>query len=339
MTNPSTQQKESNYSCDHNINQICFERSNSNTMSNKEFTLSDILERWTGSEETLRSIMVAKAEEDRLKQEIVRLNIKKIENEIFTNALRNGVQPNAIPIIFSGQQSNSTLALSQNNSLISIPSQQYQLQNSGLSEASVPGYCPGTQGYDSTLNQSTLHHLQTNISNVSLDSFSTTQLSQQKNSKSPFMIPKNTEESTSNQNSTSNSNSNSSSLPSLFFHHWIPPRESTNSIPTINNEGSELSSSSQSNILSLHKKETSSFSPSKKKRLSQQQQQQQQQHLPPSFGNSVLPPLSKRSPRRHSRHRSETSILQSNFFDIQANKRAISPISNEIYLTNSKNTN
>ncbi|EMR11041.1 hypothetical protein PNEG_00638 [Pneumocystis murina B123] len=331
MTNPSTQQKELNYSCDHNINQFCFERSNTNTTSNKEFTLSDILERWTGSEETLRTIMIAKAEEDRLKQEIVRLNIKKVENEILINAVRSGVQLNAIPIIFSGQQNNSILTLSQNNPLTSTSSIQYQLQNSGLCEASVPGCCPGTQGSDSISNQSILHPFQTNVSNISLESFST-QSSLQKNAKSPFMIPKNTTESTSNQSSVLNPNS--SPLPSLFFHYWIPPGESINSMSTTNNEGTELAVSSQSNILGSHEKEILSFSPSKKKRLSQLQQP-----LPPSFGNSILPPLSRRSPRRHSRHLSETSISQSNFFDIQGNKRAISPISNEINLSKSKNIN
>ncbi|QSL65221.1 hypothetical protein MERGE_002530 [Pneumocystis wakefieldiae] len=75
--------------------------------------------------------MISKVE-DRLKQEIVPLNIKKVENEILMNALRSGI--NKI-----------TLTLFQNNPLTSTCSMQYQSQNSGIYETSVPECCPGTQ--------------------------------------------------------------------------------------------------------------------------------------------------------------------------------------------------
>ncbi|CCJ30780.1 unnamed protein product [Pneumocystis jirovecii] len=326
MSNHPIHQKEFNCNCDHNSYQISLEKRNNDFSFSKEFTLRDILERWAGSEETLRTIMIAKTEEDRLKQEMVRLDIKRIENEILVNALRGGIQPNAIPTIFSGQLNNSTLALSQSYSLSSTSSVQYQSHNLGSSEISISALCHSSQEPGSLSNQCAPQpRHQTNIPNT-LDSFPANSPSQ-KGGKSPFMLSRNVTEPAPNQNHTLNSNA--SSLPSLFFHYWIPPGESVNSVTTVNNEGSELTS--QSNILNSHEKESCSFSPSKKKRVSQPQQL-----LLPPFGNSILPPLSKRSPRHHLRHRSETSVLQSKFFDIPSNKPGNSPTTNENSLPDPK---
>ncbi|KAG4301834.1 hypothetical protein PCK1_001810 [Pneumocystis canis] len=323
MSNHPIHQKELNCSYDHNISHIPLERHSSDSSSNKEFTLRDILERWVGSEETLRTVMIAKAEEDKLKQEMVRLDIKKVENEILVNALRGGIQPNAIPMIFSGQQSNSSsLTLSQSYPLSSTQSTQYQSHALGSSDVSISALCTGSQESNLSNQCTSQHHPQINISNT-LDSFSTDSPCQ-KNTKYPLILTKNTAESTSNQNHALNSNT--SSLPSLFFHYWVPPGESINSMSTTNNEGSESTASPQSNILNSHEKEPCSFSPSKKKRISQPQPQQP---MLPSFGNPILPPLSRRSPRHHLRHRSETSVLQSKFFDIPQNKQKNPPITNE----------
>ncbi|KAG4306552.1 hypothetical protein PORY_000540 [Pneumocystis oryctolagi] len=318
MSNNPIHQKEFSNSYDHNTCQLSLERRNNDSSISKGFTLRDILERWVGSEETLRTIMIAKAEEDRLKQEMVRLDIKKMENEILINALRGGVQPNAIPIIFSGQQLNSsTLALSQSYSLSSTSSVQYQSRNLGSSDISISALCHTSQEPGSLSNQCILqsHSFPTNSPC-------------QKNEKSPFMLSKNIAEPVPNQNHTLNPNT---SLPSLFFHYWVPPGESVNPTPSINSEGHDPAASSQPNVLNLHEKEQSSFSPSKKKRVSQSQQ-----FLLPPFGNSVLPPLSKRSPRHHLRHRSETSVLQSKFFDTPSNKSTNSPITIENSIQDSK---
>ncbi|KAG5440680.1 hypothetical protein PCK2_000268, partial [Pneumocystis canis] len=190
--------------------------------------------------------------------------------------------------------------------------------------------CPGSQESNSLSNQCTSqYHPQINVSNTA-DSLPADS-PRQKNTKSPLILSKNTTESTSNQNNALNSNT--SSLPSLFFHYWVPPGESINSVSTANNEGSESTSSPQSNILNSHEKETCAFSPSKKKRVSQPQSQQLSL---PSFGNPILPPLSRRSPRHHLRHRSETSVLQSKFFDIPPNKQKNPSITNETNFQDTK---
>ena len=45
----------------------------------REMNLRDILERWAGSDETLRVVMLAKSEEDKLKQEVMRLEVRRAE--------------------------------------------------------------------------------------------------------------------------------------------------------------------------------------------------------------------------------------------------------------------
>src|SRR5690606_2626851 len=66
-------------------------------------------QQWKGSDETLRSWLDAKIEEDRriaeeekTKQEGLKLETRKIELEMMKEALRGGVTPSMVPFLFAG---------------------------------------------------------------------------------------------------------------------------------------------------------------------------------------------------------------------------------------------
>ncbi|BFZ56191.1 hypothetical protein PYCC9005_003233 [Savitreella phatthalungensis] len=75
-----------------------------------DISLRDLLERWAGSDDTLRVVMVAKSEEDRLRQEVLRLEVRRQEMEILREAVRAGVPPHMIPLMFAGGAAASTTA-------------------------------------------------------------------------------------------------------------------------------------------------------------------------------------------------------------------------------------
>jgi len=81
------------------------------TFSPTELSIRDILERWVGTDETLRAALNAHsslttryAEEERTRQEYYRLETRRVEYELLREALRGGVNPSLIPQLFNHER-------------------------------------------------------------------------------------------------------------------------------------------------------------------------------------------------------------------------------------------
>ena len=85
-------------------------QSGASPTSPQDLSLRDLLERWAGSDDTLRAVMHAKAEEDRLRQEVLRLEIRRQEQDMFREIVRSGCPPHLIPAMFAGGASAMALA-------------------------------------------------------------------------------------------------------------------------------------------------------------------------------------------------------------------------------------
>ena len=73
-----------------------------------DLSIRDILERWVGTDETLRAALTAhssfshrRSEEERTRQEYYRLETRRVEYELLREALRGGIHPSQVPQIFS----------------------------------------------------------------------------------------------------------------------------------------------------------------------------------------------------------------------------------------------
>lgn len=71
-------------------------------------SIRDILERWVGTDETLRAALTAhssssqvRAEEERTRQEYYRLETRRVEYELLREAFRGGIHPSHIPQLFT----------------------------------------------------------------------------------------------------------------------------------------------------------------------------------------------------------------------------------------------
>src|SRR5579859_1824826 len=74
----------------------------------QDLSIRDILERWVGTDETLRAALTAhsssshrRAEEERTRQEYYRLETRRVEYELLREAFRGGIHPSLIPQLFS----------------------------------------------------------------------------------------------------------------------------------------------------------------------------------------------------------------------------------------------
>ncbi|CCG84801.1 protein of unknown function [Taphrina deformans PYCC 5710] len=250
-----------------------------------DFALRDILERWAGSDDTLKVVMMAKAEEDRLKQEVMRLEIRRAEMEMLREAVRAGIQPHLIPQIFSSG-GNATQP-------IYTPISPTQTQP-GPSTTRIP-FPPPQQipayGKPSQPSPRYLPKLETNNIASGLGQPQTappnpTTISDQRqnnaaNSGEP--LPRNTGAGGQDPESSS-----------LFFHHWQPPQSSQGGLMNPAEPQSRVSA------------ETPGSPTPRKKKL-------QQYHI---LNAAPSPTPSRKSPTRgHVRHRSEASGLSSRFSD------------------------
>src|SRR5436190_3402570 len=73
-----------------------------------DLPIRDILERWVGTDDTLRAALTAhssfshrRAEEERTRQEYYRLETRRLEFELLREALRSGVHPSLVPQLFN----------------------------------------------------------------------------------------------------------------------------------------------------------------------------------------------------------------------------------------------
>src|SRR5271169_3102017 len=72
-----------------------------------DLSIRDILERWVGTDESLRAALTAhsssshrRAEEERTRQEYYRLETRRVEYELLREAFRGGIHPSLIPQLF-----------------------------------------------------------------------------------------------------------------------------------------------------------------------------------------------------------------------------------------------
>ena len=85
--------------------------------SQGDLSIRDILEKWVGTDETLRAALNAhssssnrRAEEERTRQEYYRLETRKVEYELLREACRGGIHPSLIPQLFSQERGTQHLS-------------------------------------------------------------------------------------------------------------------------------------------------------------------------------------------------------------------------------------
>lgn len=231
--------------------------------------------------------MVAKAEEDRLKQEVMRLEIRRTEMEMLREAIRAGIQPHLIPQIFSsgGNASQSIytpISPTQGPpppgppSRLSFPPPQ-QIPPFGKSNQPAARYLPKLE----------TNNLPSGSSQVQTAPPNATTPGEPRQSGAASAVetlPRNTAASAQEPEAGS-----------LFFHHWQPPQSSLG--------GAMNSAESQARGLGA---DTPGSPTPRKKKL-------QQYHI---LNAGPSPTPSRKSPTRgHVRHRSEASGLGSRFSD------------------------
>ncbi|OLL25972.1 hypothetical protein NEOLI_003217 [Neolecta irregularis DAH-3] len=165
----------------------------------REMSLRDILERWKGSDETLRAIVQCRIEEEKTRQEHLKLEMRKSDVDFIKELIRGGVDPKSIPGL-----------------LCSIPARGSvdPIEKSVIGLGIPPAYPPSSYH-----TQSNIQHLPDTPTGRSLPRLNTSNLvapSQQQhaNSAPPTVLP-------------------NSPPPNLYFHHWRPPLQNGNSTSAI----------------------------------------------------------------------------------------------------------
>lgn len=239
---------------------------------------------------------MAKSEEDRLKQEVMRLEIRRTELEMLKEAVRAGIQPQLIPQIFGGGSNHS------GNPSIYTPISPSQASG----PASRTPYPPPPQQIPpfSKQGQPSPRYLP-KLDTANLPTSHGQQQQQQPATANPTINEQrhmtNHFNNEAPQSAPSIGGNMDSEPSSLSFHHWRPPQ-----LHPGQNQGTNESPQGP-RALSLSDN-PGSPTPRKKKA----QQQQQHQGLPPAASPSAA--ASRRSPSRgHARHRSEASGLAHRF--------------------------
>ncbi|KHO01900.1 uncharacterized protein MAM_00901 [Metarhizium album ARSEF 1941] len=66
-------------------------------------------QQWHGSEESMRTWLQAKTEEEKTRQEGLRLEQRRVEMEMLRESIRGGIPPPMIPLVFAGMAAGGTL--------------------------------------------------------------------------------------------------------------------------------------------------------------------------------------------------------------------------------------
>ncbi|EXJ87882.1 hypothetical protein A1O1_04809 [Capronia coronata CBS 617.96] len=307
---------------------------------------------WAGQDDSMRSWLHAKAEEDRRKQEeektrqeTLRLDQRRIEQSMLRESLQGGVPPPMVPLIFAGigggnlpghtlewaQQYLATLSIQnqQQQQQIQVQQQQLQLQQQQQQQS------PPTQR-DSRMIPPVPYGghqvLQAPLSTQTGQPSSQDRSSISGPPPPPSTLPRlNTTEFVPSSASQSNrqalpqpqtASSEQSSGPGLFFHHWTPPNQSTggNHPPTPSgksNHGSPFSQSAGSHLRSEYQN-----SPKKRKTTGGQgvpappTSQHSDPSQPASFRSSREREPSPGHRVRPSRHARQDSDLSSRELDL-----------------------
>ncbi|KAK5940059.1 hypothetical protein PMZ80_007477 [Knufia obscura] len=237
---------------------------------------------WAGQDESMRNWLQAKAEEDRrrqeeerTKQENLRLDQRKIEQNMLRDSLNGGVPPPMVPLIFAGMGggnlSSHTLEWAQQYlAQLSIQNQQQQQQLQAQQQQHVqqhqqiqqqgppspemrrdsrmipPNPYSAQQPPAPSAPQATNHVSQSrglahSSSSTSLSRLNTAELQPQP---LPSSAPTSRHSMHPFQQSQT-AQSEPSSGPSLFFHHWTPPNNSGGQPPTPSGKSQHTSPFSQ----------------------------------------------------------------------------------------------
>lgn len=292
-------------------------------------------QQWAGQDESMRSWLHAKAEEDRrrqeeerTKQENLKLDQRKIEHDILTESLRGGVPAHMVPLIFAGigggnlpahtlewmQQYMSSLSIQNQQQQQQLQVQQQQMQQIQHQQSS-PEQHMGSRGIPTNpygpqaSMQNTSNPQAQSSRNVIMAPQPSTNLSRLNTADlQPQPIPAQPARQSIQPAQQPPSESNSQ----LFFHHWVPP--SNNQPPTPSgksNQGSPYSQSAPSHLRSDYQ-----YTPKKRKttggHVNTGPTSQPNDPSPPYSRSSrereTSPnPRSKSGTRYHSRQRSDAS--------------------------------
>ncbi|ORY77747.1 hypothetical protein BCR37DRAFT_394840 [Protomyces lactucae-debilis] len=284
-----------------------------------DFMLRDILERWAGSDDTLRIVMLAKTEEDKLKQEVMRLEIRRTEMEMLKEALRGGIQPSLVPQIFLGSGHVSAYYASQAHlqQQATAAQQQQQMHAAGQQPGGSPTQRSFPQGPPPPGPMPAFKHRATqSLANASPRSLPkqeayTPTTSRERNDVAGAAGP----QAGSGPTGTIHQDQELTQerAPSLYFHHWQPPQQSpSHAAETGEQAASAAVAAVQGGSVSGGTPQPGSPTPRKKRLTSQQV-------LNPIQPSNAPSQPGRRSPSRggstsgHSRHRSEASILHTRF--------------------------
>ncbi|EXJ82812.1 hypothetical protein A1O3_06627 [Capronia epimyces CBS 606.96] len=257
---------------------------------------------WAGQDESMRSWLHAKAEEDRRKQEeertrqeTLRLDQRRIEQSMLRESLQGGIPPPMVPLIFAGigggtlpphtvewaQQYMASLTIHSQQQQQQIQAQQQQLQqqqqqqlqqqqqqqspNLHRDSRMIP---PNPYGGQQPL-QAPLAAPPAQPSRQDRNSISGPQppSSVLQRLNTTEFVPSSTTSQASRQSvpQPQTASSEQSSGPGLFFHHWTPPNQSSggNQPPTPSGKSNQGSPFSQN--ASSHLRSEYQSSPKKRK--------------------------------------------------------------------------
>ncbi|OCT47235.1 hypothetical protein CLCR_02435 [Cladophialophora carrionii] len=222
---------------------------------------------WAGQDESMRSWLHAKAEEDRRKQEEektrqegLRLDQRRIEQDMLRESLQGGIPPPMVPLIFAGigggnlpghtlewaQQYLASLTIQNQQQQQQIQAQQQQLHHQQIQQQQQQQTSPDMHRDSRMISANpygvhqSLHPPQSAQPSAAAPS---TQgrgsISGSTGASAPLsrlntteFIPSSTTSQTSRQQlpplqQAQTASSEQSSGPGLFFHHWTPPNPTT----------------------------------------------------------------------------------------------------------------
>jgi len=238
-----------------------------------ELSIRDILERWVGTDETLRAALNAhssasnrRAEEERTRQEYYRLETRRVEYDLLREAFRGGIHPSVIPQMFTQERHGGPQSLSPISPITRHD------DRPPYSTSSVPSY-----------------------NRHDLPRIDTTNLPPPTNR--THLVPSHREKYAGPISAPPASMATTSPPPSIFFRHWAPPQSRPDEIGLRTpREDGDLHSSSTSTRYHTHP-EHQIPSPSSARKS------------PPSYtSNGISPKRSAPASGSHGRQRSDAAL-------------------------------
>jgi hypothetical protein len=168
-----------------------------------DISIREILEKWVGTDDTLRAALNAhssfsnrRAEEERTRQEHYRLEARRVEFELLREAFRGGIHPTLIPQLFGQERQGGTQHLSPISPILR------QEERPPYPTSSLPSY-----------NRHDLPRIDT--SNLPPPS------------NRHYLVPSQREKYAGPISAPPASMATTSPPPSIFFRHWAPPAPRT----------------------------------------------------------------------------------------------------------------